>query len=304
MISTTSNNLRRTCFISAPVGLDLTALRRVLQVRNVDILMPQGLTEGRDWVDEAQAQIAQVSLVIGVLSGKDSSQWVLFELGLAAALGRRILLITPPDAEPIPLSPHHMLVLRVAPDNEEAIGFALDQILSAPDRKTEDKSSRRKPALGLGEKTDELWGRFEHSLAANDWMGIERVVSEALKYSGTDIVVTSPTRDKGADFAVWSDLLETLVGNPFLVEVRSRIRRPEDAVWITNKIAEYVSASGSQWALLLYGEGPEPDSNWWAQASPNVLVLPIKSFLEGLRLRNFPELVRDLRNSRAHGSSV
>jgi hypothetical protein len=141
-------------------------------------------------------------------------------------------------------------------------------------------------------------------LAANDWKGVEKVVSEALEYSGTDIVVTSPTRDKGADFAVWSDLLETLVGNPFLVEVKSRIRNREDAVRITNQIAAYVSASGSHWALLLYGDGPDPDSDWWAQTSPNVLVLSLKSFLDGLRSRTFPELVRDLRNNRVHGSIV
>lgn len=286
------------------MGLDLTVLRRALRVRGVDVLVPQDLTAGSDLADEIQAQIAQVSLVIGVLSGKDSSQWVLFELGIAAALGRRILLITPPDAEPIPFSPRHMLVLRVAPDNEEAIGFALDQILSAPERMIDDKSSQRKASRGLGEKADELWGSLEHSLAVNDWKGVENVVSEALKYSDTDVVVTSPRRDKGADFAVWSDLLETLVGNPLLVEVKSRIRRREDALRITNQIAAYVSGSGSQWALLLYGEGPDPDSNWWAQTSPNVLVLPLKSFLEGLRSRTFPELVRDLRNSRVHGSSV
>ncbi|WP_196485924.1 toll/interleukin-1 receptor domain-containing protein [Burkholderia territorii] len=302
MTSTTSNNLRRKCFLSAPMGLDLTALRRALRVRGVDVLVPQDLTAGSDWADEIQAQIAQANLVIGVLSGKDSSQWVLFELGLAAALGRRILLITPPDAEPIPFSPRHMLVLRVAPDNEDAIGFALDQILSAPDRKIDDRSSQRKAFPGLGEKADELWGNLEQALAANDWKRVEKVVSEALRYSGTDIVVTSPTRDKGADFAVWSDLLETLVGNPFLVEVKSRIRSREDAVRITNQIAAYVSASGSQWALLLYGDGPDPDSDWWAQTSPNVLVLSLKSFLDGLRSRTFPELVRDLRNSRVHGS--
>lgn len=286
------------------MGLDLSILRRALKVRGVDVLVPQDLTVGSDRADEVQAQIAQVSLVIGVLSGKDSSQWVLFELGLAAALGRRILLISPPDAEPIPFSPRHMLVLRVAPDNEEAIGFALDQILSAPDRKIEDKSLRRNASPGLGEKADELLHSLERSLASNDWMGVENVVSEALNSSDTDVVVTSPTREKGADFAVWSDVLETFVGNPLLVEVKSRVRRREDAMRITNQIAAYVSASSAQWGLLLYGEGPDPESSWWAETSPNVLVLPLKSFLEHLRSRTFPELVRDLRNSRIHGSGL
>lgn len=299
-----NSQFRRKCFLSAPMGQDLTALRRALRVRGVDVLMPQDLTAGIDLADEIRAQIAKVSLVIGVLSGNDSSQWVLFELGIAAALDRRILLITPPDAEPIPFSPRHMLVLRVAPDNEEAIGFALDQILSAPDRKVDDKLPQRREYPGLGEKADELWGSLEQCLAANDWNGIEGIVSEALKHSGADIVVTSPKRDRGADFAVWSDFLENIVGNPLLVEVKARVRSQEDALRITNQISEYVGASGSQWALLLYGDGPGPDSRWWDQTSSNVLALSLKSFFDELRSRTFPELVRDLRNSRVHGSAV
>ncbi|MBU7440912.1 TIR domain-containing protein [Paraburkholderia fungorum] len=292
------------CFLSAPVGTDLAVLRKNLKVRGVDVLAPQDFTIGGDWADETQAQIARADLVIGVLSGNESSQWVLFELGLAAALGRRILLITPPGVESIPFAPRHMLVLRVSPDNEEAIGFALDQILSAPNRKIDGKSTRSKASPGLGQKADDLLNALDRALAASDGAGVEAVVSAALNASGTDVVVPSQTRDKGADFAVWSDSLETLVGNPLLVEVKSKIRRKEDAVRITREMSAYLSATSAQWGLLLFGDGPGPQSEWWDQSSPNILVLPLRAFLNDLRSRTFPEVVRDLRNSRVHGSNI
>jgi hypothetical protein len=65
----------------------------------------------------------------------------------------------------------------------------------------------------------------------------------------------------------------------------------------------YLGASGSRWALLLYGDGPDPEDQAWSASPPNVLVLSLRSLLEALRSQAFPEVVRDLRNRRVHGSS-
>ena len=113
----------------------------------------------------------------------------------------------------------------------------------------------------------------------------------------------SQRHDTGADLAVWSDVLEPFVGNPLLVEVKARIRGKTDATRAVRQLASYVGASGSRWALLLFGEGPDPEGSAWVNSPPNVLVLSLRSLLETLRTRAFPEVVRDLRNRRVHGSS-
>jgi hypothetical protein len=229
---------------------------------------------------------------------------VLFELGQASALGRRIVLITSPKAEPIPFALHQILVLRVDLDNEEAIGFALDQVLSAPEPQIGDRTAQRRPLTGLGAKADDLIATLNSSLAAGDWPSIERLVADALRSSGADVVATSPAHDLGADFAVWSDVLEPFVGNPLLVEVKARLRSKADVNRAVRQLTSYLGASGSRWALLLYGDGPEPESQAWAGTPPNVLVLSLRSLLGSLRTQAFPELVRDLRNRRVHGSSA
>jgi len=102
----------KTCFISAPAGADLSVLRHLLRDRGLRVLVPHDLDVGTDWTSEAQKQLSRADLVIGVLGSERQSRWVLFEMGQASALGRRILLITPPHSEPIPLlytkwwSPH------------------------------------------------------------------------------------------------------------------------------------------------------------------------------------------------------
>lgn len=294
----------KTCFISAPAGAPLSVLRAALESRGLSVLVPKDLSAGSDWASEIQKQISRADIVIGVLTAERQSPWVLFELGQASALGRRIVLITSPKSDPIPFALHQVLVLRIDLDNQEAIGFALDQVLSAPDLQPKKSPTwKRKPFAGLGPKTDELLTAFDLALASSDFRSLEQIVADALRLSGADVVVPSPSRDIGADFAVWSDVLEPFVGNPLLVEVKARILSRSDASRALKQLRSYLGASGSRWALLLYGEGAAPESKAWSDCPPNILALPLRSLLEALRTQAFPEVVRDLRNRRVHGSS-
>lgn len=303
MSTSSRTSALKTCFISAPAGASLGVLRASLECRGLRVLVPHDLAVGTDWASEIQKQLSQADLVIGVLTSERQSPWVLFELGQASALGRRIVLITSPTADPIPFALHQFLVLRIDLDNQEAIGFALDQLLSAPARQKRSPTPQSTPFVGLGTKADDLIAALDRSLASSDSQSIEQVVSDALRSSGADVVVTSPTRNVGADFAVWSDVLEPFVGNPLLVEVKARIRGRAEANRAVRQLTSYLGASGSRWALLLYGDGPDPDGQAWSGSPPNVLVLSLRSLLEALRARAFPEVVRDLRNRRVHGSS-
>lgn len=303
MSTSSGTSALKTCFISAPAGAPLGVLRASLESRGLRVLVPHDLAVGTDWASEIEKQLSQADLVIGVLTSERQSPWVLFELGQASALGRRIVLITSPNTDPVPFALHQFLVLRIDPDNQEAIGFALDQLLSAPDRPKRSPTTGSTPFVGLGTKADDLLAVLDRSLASSDWQSIEQVVADALRSSGADVVVMSPTRDVGADFAVWSDVLEPFVGNPLLVEVKGRIRGRADADRAVRQLTSYLGASGSRWALLLYGDGPDSDGQAWSGSPPNVLVLSLRSLLEALRTRAFPELVRDLRNRRVHGSS-
>lgn len=300
-MKSTTTTASKTCFIAAPAGANLAVLRATLEERGLRVLVPSDLEVGVDWASEIQKQLSLTDLVIGVISANQNSSWVLFELGQASALGRRIILIASPKAEPIPFALHQFLVLRTEIDNADAIGFALDQVLSAPAVAIRERASPSKALTGLGEKADEFIERLDRDLVAKRWRSIEELVADALRASGTDLVVTSPSGDLGADIAVWSDVLEPFVGNPLLIEVKGAIKSKADLTRATVQLAKYVGASGSRWGILLYGAGPEFDDEVFAASPPNVLALSIQSLLERLRLHAFPEVVRDMRNRRVHG---
>jgi len=292
-----------TCFISSPAGADLGPLREALSRRNIRVVVPEDLPTGADWSNQIAHSIASVDLVIGVLTSQRRSQWVLFELGQAAALGRQIMLIAPPKLALMPAHLMRFLVVRANLTNREAINFALDQLVASPERISGYVPSKNLPRSALGARADDYAADLRSLLEHEDFRGVERVILEALRGAGTDIVSEATNPDLGADIAVWSDALQPLMGNPLLIEVKARLRRPEDLQRAATQLAAATAASGTLWGLLLYGEGVSP--SWLSKKSlpPNILIYSYYELLNQLRTRSFPEIVRDLRNHRVHGEA-
>jgi hypothetical protein len=269
--------------------------------RGIHVVVPDDLYPGANWSEGLSRKIATVDLVIGVLTSQRRSQWVLFELGQAAALGRQIVLIAPPKLATVPSHLKHFLVIRAGTKNRDAISFALDQILASPERPTTSSPMPPPSRQALGSDADPIMTDLQTAINSNDYRGVERVVIQALRGSGVDIVSEAPGPDFGADIAVWSDALQPFVGNPLLIEVKSRFRGADELRKATNQLFAAVSSRGSAWGLLLYGEAPENLLAALKGSPPTILVYSIGDLVNELRTRSFAEVVRDLRNRRVHG---
>lgn len=299
-MSTDSQSLK-TCFVSAPTGLKLSTLRESLLAHGIRPLIPEELTAGTDWASEIQRQMQDADLVIGVLPGHKQAPSVIFELGQAWALGKRILLIASPKAEWLSFPLNRVLVLRVDVKNRSALDFALDQFLSAPANREPEPPRMPFERKALGQRADGLLKRLEEWRHLGNGRTLEAIVGDALRDAGTDVVVESHEHERGADLAVWSDALQPFVGNPLLVEVKSRIQDKASVKQATEQLTGYLATSGARWALLVYGDGPASTAALWASTPPNVIALSAAELLEALRGRSFPEVIRDLRNERVHG---
>lgn len=291
----------KTCFVSAAQGTALETLRESLLAHGVKPLVPEELSAGTDLASEIQRQLQRADIVMAILPTAQQSNWVLFELGQAWALGKRILVIAPPGSAPLPAAMHRMLVLQTSPDNRQAIDFALEQMLAAPSPPEAVRKRDVFVSFGLGVESDVFLAKIEEALRLSRPADFERTLYEAIKQSGADVVVESPERDRGADFVVWSDVLEAFVGNPLLVEAKTKVQSSATAKQMLEQLSSCMKASNSRWSVLLYGDGPAPDDPFWSDCPPNVLLLPARSLVEALRTRTFPEVIRDLRNRRVHG---
>jgi hypothetical protein len=290
----------KTCFVSAPAGTRLDALRDSLIAHGIRPLVPSDLFPGNDWATEIQDKLKEADLVVGVLPSNKNPSSVLFELGQAVGLGKKILLIASAKSDPIPLSIQQFLVLRTSPNNRQAIDFALDQLLSSPAAQPLSTAKKLYESRGLGPRSDEFLDRLTAILSAGDPQSLESLIGEAVRDAGADVVVESPERDRRADLAVWSDVLEPFVGNPFLVEIKLRISDKQSVDRTIHQIASFMNAASTGWALLVYGSGPSPEDRIWKGCPPNILAIQAQTLFESLRDRAFPEVIRDLRNRRVH----
>jgi hypothetical protein len=246
-------------------------------------------------LDEA---VRRADLVIVVL-GNGNRERVLVELGFALALRKRVLALLLPGAElPVGPVPH----LRTQPDNREAIGFGLTQLLAAPPfrrRRTDKALPNTKP---LGPIADTLLRKHQAVAEHANEQELADLVQEALTASGIAVmdrsVPAASAAERRTDFAVWSDDFEPWVGNPLLLEVRGRLARRHDLEEALNQMSAWLEKTGRSWGLLLY-EGEEAEGT--GTRHPGVLALTVRRFLELLWGTSLGDLLREMRNRRVHG---
>src|SRR5262249_10786699 len=298
--------MAKSCFISASAAAlpHLESLRNLLRQKGVHITVPSDLKPGLAWPDLLRDTLRRIDFVIAVVMGEDGNNNVYYEIGLAHGLHKRVLLLVEPSVSNIPLDLQGSLSLRVALANIEAISFALEQLLSAPPKRHRTPTSTHK-YTPLGSQADALIKELDH-LEEEDASGhfgtrLEDLVEKALQQSGVTTMVRSYTEQaQQFDFALWVDELESYVGNPFVIDIKSSV---QDQVDIQN-LASPLAQTSARWALLLYLHGPQSVSVPGDFLPLNILRLSMREFLESLRSKSFPVLVRDLRNRRVHGVGV
>jgi hypothetical protein len=293
----------RTCFISAPSGVKLDVLRHSLASRGIEVLVPEGLGEGADISAEINTLVAQADLVVGVLTSERRSAWVLFELGLAWANKRRIMLIASTSkSDFIPSNLQRLLVIRSKVNNAEAIGFALDQLLAAPATEMREPSTKRPLPTGPVPDAFVVAQQVRDAVRTRNGVALERLVAEALQKSGVQVIVEPPGHDRGADIAIWSDILAPVTGNPLLIEIKARLSSRSEARAAATNLSKHLSASGTPWGLLLYGDSIDPSAKILSSLPPNILAVDLVTLFERMTHQAFEEVVKDLRNQKVHGS--
>ena len=280
----------------------METIRKELRDRGIEACSAYELPAmGASVLEHIERAMRDADLIVAVVVA-ESSPNVFFELGLAQGLGKQLLLLVSPKFGQLPSDLAGRLYVRAEPDNCEAIGFALDQLLAASGRKPE---RRRKPAPSehaLGGEVDRYLDLLQKRGAELTGRELEELVVDVLKASGVSTVTRrGSSQELGADLAVWSDDLQTIVGNPLIVEVKSRIRNTAQLREALDQVETYRRNSNSQWALLIL-----PLLSGVMASIPfagPVLALTITDLLEKLRDKSFSETVRELRNARVHGGA-
>lgn len=118
----------RRCCVSAPFGLDLGVLPKLLAERQITW---EWAKDGSFDRDDASSRIATADFSIVVLNGSRSDYRGAFDAGLAVALKKPVFLIQT-KARALPLDLRLFTTVRSNLSNREALSFHLDLFLTTP----------------------------------------------------------------------------------------------------------------------------------------------------------------------------
>ncbi len=296
---------RRTCLIVASPGADVSVIRRLLQDKGVDSLTPSDVPPtGVTILDQWGKALSQADLVLFVLTSSQANAGLYFEIGLALGQGKQLMVVAPDNVEGVPADIRELLVVRAELDDDEALGFSLDQFLAAPrsnGRKAAASSIGGRPLGGMAdaliERATALRSRAAYQSAdAAAQQEFEQIMMAALQASHVAPVVAAPAvpsreRDNRVDLAAWVDELDSLGLNPLLIELKVRLVSTEEINSVVEQVHRYLQGYRAQAILILYMVGPHV-----GEITPslpnNIVLLDFIDLLNRMRTRSFGSVLR------------
>lgn len=296
---------KRTCFVVAPIGADITNIRAVLEDRRCGVLEWENLfSPGRSLYEALYATVKTVDLVVAVIVGDAQDANVLVAVGAARAIGARLLILSSAGVSSVPALLQDAFILPVDSKNAAAIGLAVDRLLASSKPTLPSRRRSRTPTgTTLGDHAEVLLDRLrEWSSAASATRAsheeLESIVRDTLNAVHLSAVASSERSDVGADFAVWDDALESL-GTPILIEVKTDVRAGPILQQAQAQLLRQLEKGNASFGLLLWGIGPHPNISRTFQRSlrHQVFSWSVEHFIKSLRSRTFADVVLSLASS-------
>lgn len=249
-----ATQVKQTCFVSAPYGVNIEPLIQVFGDSGIDVARLDNLVPGAEIPEFVRTAVDDADFFCAVLPEDTNSGNVLFELGIAAGLEKRLFLIVEPGVD-LPLDLRRLPYVRASLSNAESLAARIPPALRTfvnghrSDHRTRENGNR----LHLDFSRARLAEILE--LAPHDrGEQFERFVRDLFAQAGYEVSTISSTKAGRIDLAVWIDEIESVLGNPILVELRS-IEEDSIAEEDTLKhLRDFLAAGAARCCLLVHLE--------------------------------------------------
>jgi hypothetical protein len=232
------------CFLAAPVHADTSQITNSLLQRNIAFTRIN--TQVQDTAVLLRDTIQKCDFVC-IFSPDAFSSNLIFEMGVAIGLGKRIFMVAAESAQ-VPVDLRAITYVIADRWTSNIIGPHLDAFLSTLPRKPAPKASKKtssSPTLDFRKERRNLeeFGRNINPI------NVERFVETLFRKAGIN-VVPSPIEDFGADFAIVSPSISHRFRNPILVEIKKSARL-SDVVFAVEKLVALIDKGRGSAALLV-----------------------------------------------------
>lgn len=289
----------KTCFISAPANFNLSKLRQLLASKQIKAILPfEQLITGDNFQDQITKTIQKADFCIALLVDEHHQANVLFELGFASALRKPILLVQEKQSS-LPINMWGVPVAKYDPPDFTGLAFFLDQFLRRPLQTRRKRSSALPRTKPLSKRASQLSAHLLSLGERATHSELERILEAAFRESGIRITAEPKHGDRTYDFAIWVDELSDLIGNPLLIEVKSKLSA-DDANRIRKQFISSFGKALPRALLVVYSTG-DPSLSEKSLGAPLVMFVPAQTLLDALRHHSFGNFIRSERNRLVHG---
>ena len=290
------------CFLSAPVGAELSVVRQVLQDLNISVFDSYEPNADDRSYESVARKLARADFLLAIVTSEKNEN-VIYEMGVADGLGKPAFILVDRD-ERLPSFLLRRVHLKANFKETDVLRIALTRFIEdmhgrrlRPTRH-QSTSFARPTKAPLDEKLTDL-----PQLRLEGGRAVERFVFKLLKDIHLTAVENPYGDDRGADLAIWSKHLAASIGNPLIVEVKAG-----DLSWETIRRAEeqllaHTMRSGARFGLLLYLDRQNQRFQDRPSSTPYVIRFDVEDLVRQLQVTPFEKLIAQARNRLVHGIS-
>jgi hypothetical protein len=299
-------NRRLKCFLSASYDTDLSSIKSVLAENDIDIFDLYDFSIGSSIQQILKRKLRQADFAVFVVT-KDSKN-VLYEIGVCEGLGKQSLIIIDKDAN-LPFYLENKLSLTANLNDRDFLKMTLlgfiDEMKSkkrpTQKQKTEDNKEIEVYSSDIKAVLSSLLEQTKDIRENGQGRELEYIVEEIFKTIHLKYADNSRGPDMGIDFALWSNKLGRILGNPIIVEVKFGRLGLDIFKKAETQIQRYAEKSEAKVALLLYLDRTGKRFKLSPSLSPLIIAYDIEDFISDILKSNFENVILTSRNKIAHG---
>tara|TARA_R100000935_G_C2820706_1_gene159626 strand:- start:676 stop:1617 length:942 start_codon:yes stop_codon:yes gene_type:complete len=305
------------CFISSSHNVDTTSIKNILDENGVETFDLYDFSIGDSIQQILKRKIKEADFAIFIIT--DNNPNVIYEMGVCEGLGKQYFILLDKDLK-IPFYIENKLFIRTDVNDFQLTRNSISKLLVDIKKNTKQYYSKQKEKVKKAiEYHSDTKGQLRDILpeiqdlrnftnedvnginSARNGFKMEDITSRIFSILKLNYVENNTNKEKGIDFAVWSDNLGKILGNPIIFELkygrlnRNRLQNAE------NQIRKYIEISDAKVGVLLYLDRENKRHKIKSSLYPLIISCDLEDFVNELIETSFETLILNQRNKIAHG---
>ena len=299
-------NERLKCFISSSYETDISHIKSILEENNIDTFDLYDFSIGESIQQILKRKIRQSDFALFVISSDNTN--VVYEMGVCEGLGKQHFIFIDKDYK-TPFYFENRLFIRVNLHDRDFLQMSIQKILKNVKKKTsktrktvqEKKSNIQAYSREIKDNLISYRSQIAGLRKSGHGKELEYVIEEILKTIRLNYVENSSNKDKGVDFALWSDELGKIVGNPIIIEIKYGNLSNSTIENAEFQLKNYIEKSDAKVAILIYLDKGGKRFKIKSSLNPLMISFDAEDFVSDLLNQSFESLILGQRNKIAHG---